>query len=345
MSENRLTLRKRFFFILLIGIFILLVTSVLGELLVRNFYPQVLLGPRWSYSEKYHIVWPENEIITNEIPGEWKFIYTTNEYHSRGKVIGLSNAYEKANIVVLGDSYSFGQGVNDNEEYASVLSHKLKDDFNVVNLSVSGWALTQEIRRYYELGQLYKPQLVILQFCENDPWGNTYFKVTDIENGKFVFKNSDNSSTRWKRALSNSFLQKSCLYVMIRDFLKNTSFNQRIVSNSVGETRGGIVRDKEIEREVFYTNLLDLFVRDLNASGIPLIMIAPNREIDNFPLIKRKVEELDSLNLIKYHETEDWFEKGIDYSSPEGHHWGRKGHAVIGEKLSDIITREFLVIK
>jgi hypothetical protein len=341
MSENRLTLKKKIFFTLLTGVFIVLITSVLGELLIRNFYPQVLLGPRWSYSEKYHIVWPENEIITNEMPGEWKFTYTTNEYHSRGKVIGLSNAYEKANIVVLGDSYSFGQGVNDDEEYASVLSHKLKDDYNVINLSVSGWALTQEIRRYYELGQLYKPKLVILQFCENDPWGNTYFKVTKIENGKFVFQNSDNTAGKWKRVLSNSFLQKSSLYVVIRDLLKKTSLNKKIISNSVGEAKQGDKADKAIKREVFYTDLLDLFAKDLRASGVSLIMIAPNREIDNFPLIKQKVVELDSLNLLNYYETEDWFEKGIDYSSPEGHHWGTKGHAVIGEELFDIINSEF----
>lgn len=341
MSENRLTLKKKFFFTLLTGVFVLLIIFVLGEVLVRNFYPQVLLGPRWSYSEKYHIVWPENEIITNEMPGEWKFTYTTNEYHSRGKVIGLSNAYEKANIVVLGDSYSFGQGVNDDEEYASVLSHKLKDDYNVINLSVSGWALTQEIRRYYELGQLYKPKLVILQFCENDPWGNTYFKVTNIEKGKFVFKNSNNSTGKWKRVLSSSFLQKSSLYVVIRDLLKKTSLNKKIISNSVGKVEQSDKVGKEVKREVFYADLLDLFAKDLSASGVPLIMIAPNREMDNFPLIKRKVKELDSLNLLNYYETEEWFKDGVDYSSPEGHHWGTKGHAVVGERLSDIITSEF----
>ena len=53
MSENRLTLKKKFFFTLLTGVFVLLIILVLGEVLVRNFYPQVLLGPRWSYSEKY----------------------------------------------------------------------------------------------------------------------------------------------------------------------------------------------------------------------------------------------------------------------------------------------------
>ncbi|MFT5749514.1 MAG: lysophospholipase L1-like esterase [Ancylomarina sp.] len=341
MSDNRLTLKKKIFFTLLTGVFILLITSVLGELLIRNFYPQVLLGPRWSYSEKYHIVWPKNRTIINEMPGKWKFIYTTNENYSRGKVIGLSNAYEKANIVVLGDSYSFGQGVNDNEEYASVLSHKLKDSFNVVNLSVSGWALTQEIRRYYELGQLYKPQLVILQFCENDPWGNTYFKVTGIENEKFVFKNSENSSGKWKRVLSDSFLQKSSLYALFTNLLRQSSFNKKSISNTVKETTNSNERDKKIKREVIYADLLDLFAKDLSASGIPLIMIAPNREMDNFPLIKRKVEELDSLSHLNYYETEDWFMNGIDYSSPEGHHWGTKGHAVIGERLSDIITSEF----
>lgn len=344
MSENRLTRRKKLFFTLLTGVLVILVISVLGEVLIRNFYPQVIMGPRLNYSEKYAIIWPKNVTITNAMPGKWRFTYTTNEHHSRGKALNLSNTYEKSNILVLGDSYAFGQGVNDNEEFSTVLAQKLNGNYNVVNLSVSGWALTQQIRRFYEFGQLYNPELVILQFCENDPWGNLYFKVTEIENGKFVFKNSNNSANKLKRSLSNSFLQKSCLYSFARSLFSGSFLNQKMIGNVIGENNEESQTAKISKREQFHSDLLDLFSKDLKARGVSLFLIAPHKEIDLYPGIKRKVTELDSLGFLTYYETEDWFEAGVDYSSPEGHHWGTKGHYVIGERLSQIINDKYSLL-
>lgn len=345
MSENRLTLKKKLFFTLLTGVFVLLITFVLGELLIRNFYPQVIMGPRVNYSENYGVIWPKNITVTNQLPGEWKFTYRTNENHSRGKALSLSNCYDKKNIVVLGDSYAFGQGVNDNEEFASVLAQKLKEDYNVINLSVSGWALTQQIRRFYEFGQLYNPELVILQFCENDPWGNLYFKVTEIEDGKFVFKNSLGSSNKLKRSLSNSFIQKSCFYSLIRKLISGSFLNKKMIGNVIGETVEGDEKRKISKREQFHSDLLELFAKDLKSKGIPLFLIAPHNEIDLYPSIEKKVTELDSLDFLTYYETEDWFEDGVDYSSPEGHHWGTKGHYVIGEELSEIIAVKYSLLE
>lgn len=345
MSENRLTFKKKLFFTLLTGVFVLLIISVLGELLIRNFYPQVIMGPRVNYSENYGIIWPKNITVTNQLPGEWRFTYTTNENHSRGEALSLSNRYDKKNIVVLGDSYAFGQGVNDNEEFASVLAQNLKEDYNVINLSVTGWALTQQIKRFYEFGQLYDPELVILQFCENDPWGNLYFKVTEIEDGKFVFKNSQNSANKLKRSLSNSFLQYSCLYSLGRSLFSGSFLNKKLIGNVIGETVEGDEKRKISKREQFHSDLLELFSKDLNDKGIPLFLIAPHNEIDLYPSIKEKVTELDSLGYLTYYESEDWFEEGIDYSSPEGHHWGTKGHYVIGEKLSEIIAVKYSLLE
>lgn len=341
MSENRLTLKKKLFFTLLTGVFVLLIVSVLGELLIRNFYPQVIMGPRVNYSENYGIIWPKNISVTNQLPGEWEFVYTTNENHSRGEALSISNSYDKKNIVVLGDSYAFGQGVNDNEEFASVLAQKLREDYNVINLSVSGWALTQQIRRFYEFGQLYDPELVILQFCENDPWGNLYFKVTDIEEGKFVFENLNNSSNKLKRSLSNSFVQKSCLYSLIRKLISGSFLNEKMIGNVLGENTDASKITKISKREQFHSDLLELFAKDLKSKGVPLFLIAPHNEIDLYPSIERRVAELDSLDCLTYYETEDWFEEGVDYSSPEGHHWGTKGHYVIGDKLSEIIAVKY----
>lgn len=107
--------------------------------------------------------------MIQELPGKWRFTYKINEYGYRGASVGISSKYFETNIVILGDSYSFGHGVQDGEEYAAVMNGILKEHYNVINLAVGGYGLTQEIRRYYAFGQLYQPRLVLLQFAENDP--------------------------------------------------------------------------------------------------------------------------------------------------------------------------------
>ena len=55
------------------------------------------------------------------------------------------------------------------------------NNYNVINLGGSGWGLTQEIKRFYEFGQLYHPKVIILQFDETDPKDNFNYKLVEVE--------------------------------------------------------------------------------------------------------------------------------------------------------------------
>jgi hypothetical protein len=77
--------------------------------------------------------------------------------------------------------------------------------------------LAQHIRRFYEFGRLYDPSVVIVQFCNNDPRDNYRNRVTIVEDGKFVFRSSTFGLNFLKRFLSDSKIQKSQLYNLIRD--------------------------------------------------------------------------------------------------------------------------------
>jgi len=94
--------------------------------------------PRWEFSPAHGTMLFGNQKIVHTYPSRWEFIYTINEYQYRGKSIPISNSYGKDNIIVLGDSYSFGTGVNDGEEYTAVMADRLKEHYNVINLSVGG---------------------------------------------------------------------------------------------------------------------------------------------------------------------------------------------------------------
>jgi len=308
----------------------IVVTLVGLELMVRVLSPQAYLYPRYQHSERLSLtLLPSTEIVA-ALPGAWRFVYTTSEYGFRAPTMAVSNRYDRPNIVILGDSYSFGQGVNDGEEYPALLRKLLGDRANIINLGVPGYGLTQQIRLFYEFGNAYDPSIVVIQFCSNDPDDNLFYRVTEIEDGRFVFK-KDRSfgsfSGRIKDFLSDSIIQRSQLYNFLRQTAYQTLRGWHVEQEvAADDDTGG--------KERLYNKLLGLFVRDLHRRGIDVVFFGVTDSLEQFPHIAAEVAALSDEGLLSYLPSEPWFEGISDYGSPEGHGWGAKGHRVVAEHIA-----------
>lgn len=330
---------------------------VIGELLLYFVYPQKYMYPRWEFSTKYGNELYANTVMIQACPRKWRFVYTINEARYRGKFIPISETYVKKNIVFLGDSNTFGHGVNDGEEYPAVIGDLLHDQCDVINLAAGGWGLTQQIRKYYELGSLYKPTVVVLQFSGNDPKDNFVNRVTDIENGKFVFLETNNAMNQNIAFLSRSIVQRSQIY----NLFKNTFFSifrQQMINKGAADyhKETAAVKDKDMEpigkvpitqntvgkAEWFYVKLLELFAHELKQDNITLIFISAGEGLEDYRYIKSKVLELDKRKELVYCDISPWFYGEEDYGSKEGHIWGVKGHHIIGENLTKIMKENYL---
>ncbi len=316
-----------------------LITIVLGEILIGIINPQTTLVPRQEASIEYGFTNYASTRRVHERRGIWQFVYTTNHYGNRGEAIPVSNRYAVPNLVVLGDSYSFGDGVNDGEEYASIMASALSGKYNVTNLAVGGWGLTQNIRRYYEFGQLYSPEIVLLQFCSNDLGDNFTYPVTVIEDGKFKFVEADHPALWAKKYLGKSFIQRSQIYHLLR---------QTVYRNFTGEDDENIetVTPEEADKGLIpanqqrYIDLLDVFAADLHAKGTQLLFIAVNGDLDFAPHLKNKVLELENDGMLDYIEIVGFLDGVDDLGTPEGHRWGKKAHRIIGDELSKIVLEK-----
>jgi hypothetical protein len=328
---------------------------VAGELLVRFVRPQPYMYPKFKFSDKYGIRLYENERMVDGLPRLYEYFYTTNEYGFRGKMILPEAVDGRYSVVVLGDSYSFGKGVNDGEEYSSVMRQKLGPDSIVTNISVMGWGLTQEIRAFYEYGLLYMPKVVILQFCENDPFDNLSSPVTEYENNKFIFKNTGEiSSPKIQGFLSRSLILKSQLFNFIRLKVIIPFFESLHHETAIGKTDLKAQNVSDINKQLItncdtiptlaqkrYSDLLVPFAKDLKNRKISLIMISVNGELDRYPFIVHTVKLMERERILKYIEVRSWFEGVDNYTSPEGHVWGTKGHKIIGENLVEILRDNY----
>ncbi len=93
--------------------------------------------------------------------------------------------------------------------------------------------------------------------------------------------------------------------------------------------------------ESFYNDLLELFAGDLHRNGVRLLLISSDKkQLASFPYIKEKIVSLERRGVLEYIDIWEWLENVTDYSSPQGHIWGYRAHAIIGRGLSDIIRQD-----
>ena len=317
-----------------------IVTIAVGELLIRAVLPQRSLYPRTQYSPSYGFLPYPNTRMVHEVPGRWRYEYTINEFGHRGPALPLSNAYPQPVVVALGDSYTFGVGVNDGEEYPAVMQRRFAGRVAVANVGVEGWGLTQEIRRFYELGQLYLPKVVVLQFCFNDPADNLLNSVTVVADGRFAFRDSTSGLESLKRFMSTSVLQKSQIYNLLRQ-VGYAKFREREVARQL---RGAAVPahaspGTPAADEAMHMSLLSVFAADLDRRGVRLIMFAVDGQLSRFPALHELTMSLHKEGRLRYVEMLDWFPKGDIETGPEGH-WTAGVHNVIGERLATIVEME-----
>jgi lysophospholipase L1-like esterase len=333
MKSSSISFKKKLIFSLITILIVMVFLLMSGELLVRLIDPQEYLFPRWEYSARYGSVFPAETTIISGNPGRWKFTYTTNKFGLRGEEIPVGDHYERDNIVILGDSFSFGQGVNNGEEYPAVLAAACKDDINVINISCPGWGLTQQLRRYHDLGRLYNPKLVIIQFCGNDLIDNYKNMVTKVESGKLVYQDTNREKSPFMIMLSKaSLLQKSQLYCFIRNFI-----NKNIIYRGRQKTEEALAKKDIPPLEKFYADLLEAFAQELRLQKSSLIIISPGDGFKLFPYLKKRIDKMESDELITYIKVKSWFDGVTDYGSPEGHCWGKKAHDIVGRGLAEII--------
>jgi len=181
--------------------------KILKNLLLLTF-PAILIS--FLFLEVFaRITWPEKR----GTPG-FRIQHSTRGYSLRpnysgyyaGQPANINNlgfrddkdyAIEKGpnvfRILVLGDSVTYGYGVKFKETWPYLFQKHLRKwkpdtDWQVWNLGVPAYEMDSELRTLEDIGPIYKPDLVIVGFYENDLGAPAYYM-----------------SPQWKTNLKNFF--------------------------------------------------------------------------------------------------------------------------------------------
>jgi hypothetical protein len=105
-----------------------------------------------------------NQSAIRTLPGVYAYRYSNNSLGLRGPEI---HAKTKPRILVLGDSFTYGIGVNDEETFCSILQTLLPGN-EIINAGNGGKGTDYALKFYRTKGKQLEPDVVILVFCGND---------------------------------------------------------------------------------------------------------------------------------------------------------------------------------
>ena len=204
------------------------------EILFYLFYPQITSDYQENILPTRYdplLGWFNKQNYKNTgVLCEKKYTRTTNTQGFRDtKNYSITKKNGKKRIIVLGDSFIFGENQDDNELYTTSLQNIVGNNFEVLNFGVSGYGPDQEFLLLNKELK-YQPDIVIVAFFQND-WHNMLWKLVSTESGrgfKPAFRISRNGSIiltdccpvptiQSKKKTVHSFLEQFHTYIFFRE--------------------------------------------------------------------------------------------------------------------------------
>ncbi len=164
----RLTLLGAFLFTLLVGL-------GLVEGALKLFFPYTVatIGHQHAENAK-HYGWgfDPHEGFLNQNPDTKEVYYgLLNNHGWRDRDREYAKPPGVFRIVALGDSVTFGAITPEDKTYTRILEDKLRADgfaVEVINISTPGWGTDTQLEAFRREGKRYSPDLVVVQFTDND---------------------------------------------------------------------------------------------------------------------------------------------------------------------------------
>lgn len=114
-----------------------------------------------------------------------------NRYGFRGTAVSPERTHKKKRLLVLGDSYTWGFGVDENRIFTALLEKK--GEWEVLNFGISGYGNDQELLLWETLGKKWKPDVVLLMVnLWTDLWDNTSSQRYGYEKPLFLLDKKGN---------------------------------------------------------------------------------------------------------------------------------------------------------
>jgi hypothetical protein len=323
---------------------------IVFEVLVRLFSPQVFeIHPRGMYSVDEDVGYA----LTPDFEGmlqrhEFSTRVSVNDLGLRGSPVGPRKD-GVSRILVLGDSFAFGYGVEEDETFAAYLEACLNRTgqgvFEVLNAGVPGYGTVDQLNFLRSRGEVLAPDFVVLQFLSSNDLDENRYPATewaDVQDGWLGFRSDSYDPAtmlpRWKQ---------------FEYWIKENLHSAKFVSQRIGYLvlKSSLFPKMELaiwgelfseeEETLFEAALTDIssYVANLDAGFLFLyvtdqgpVLARRERELRSEALVERvlaaqRIEWINMYRLMRAHEDRASF-----YFPMDGH-WNAAGHEFAAEAL------------
>jgi hypothetical protein len=159
-------------FFKIIGVLLsFLVALTVAEVAVRYFSPQEVGPVRFACDpELGNIPVPYQQGVRNG-PGGFNFRYSNNSLGWRGSWEYRPVKQTEYRVLFLGDSFTYGTGVNDDQTFAAQVQKALSAAYfsvEVLNAGCPGKGTDYALKCFQTVGRKFHPDLTVLGFTVND---------------------------------------------------------------------------------------------------------------------------------------------------------------------------------
>jgi lysophospholipase L1-like esterase len=267
------------------------------------------------------------------------------------------HSYERQNnterILVLGDSFAWGYGIDESERFSQLLEKSL--DTEVINAGVSGYSTDQELLWYQNEGIKYETDLVILVVAGNDVGDNqrqlvnrVYYKPSFVfEEGRLVATGYPVPKTSLQGRFMYSLSQRSALaYFLIQRYFDLLSSYSQTKANTNHPNM--LVFGEGTKSEPFkLTIALIDEIKNMAESRNAKFMIVATDRWWNGPSNENYQDFIGTLRtegfLVLDVEALPGFDPEVMLIPDDGH-WSGAGHKFVAAKIRDFIESNQLLI-
>ena len=266
-------------------------------------------------------------------------VLNTNSRGLRGeKEYSYGKNPNKVRLLILGDSFTFGEGVSDNETYPYYLQ-KMIPTAEIINMGVRAYGHDQMLILLKEEGTKYKPNIVILGFLHMDMQRNL-LQFRDYAKPMFVLDND-------KLTITGSPVPRP-EDVLNWDWARPRLFDVWSLIRHKILVRSGLY-EKQV-KEVTKRLLDELVITIDQVGAIPIFVYIPDQyEIKDQNALVSGENFLFSYcyekNIIHCFSTRPHFvekiNQGVEFK-PTGH-WGPLGNLIIAEAIYEYLSAQKIV--
>lgn len=171
------------------------VAFAVAEGAVRFFRPQEVGPVRFTCDPELGTIPVPGQHGLRHFPGVFDFTYSNNSLGWRGRREYREDQQTKYRVLFLGDSFTYGLGVNDDQTFAAQVEKILTADLlsvEVMNAGCPGKGTDYEVKVFDTVGHKFHPKLTVLCFFCNDFQDNERAEYYNIGNNGELYAKAVN---------------------------------------------------------------------------------------------------------------------------------------------------------